>query len=195
MAENETLHLGDKRNRRWRLLRDAICSGTPADEAAELAGRCVTQVVKNLLRKDPIRGGPQIPLGEILGALQGPPSELAEVLDRCDGHQYADLLAEERGAPNSEIALERHFVRVLGNFLDQIGLEAVPSQFGDFVSYQAYRVSLESRLRPELQLLAKRVARDPTRPPRSSPRSREKREAEHGAMLRESLLPKGGMKQ
>jgi hypothetical protein len=192
MAENETLHLGDKRNRRWRLLCEAVCLGMPPEDAAKLAGSCVNQVVKNLLRYDPIRGGPQIPMGDILGALRTP-SELARILENCDGHQYAHLLAEERGAPSSEVALERYFGRVLRNFLDQVAIEAVPSRFGNFARYEAYRTVLERDLAPEFRALAKRVAHDPSRPPRSPPRSRAVREAEHGAMLRESLLPRSGM--
>lgn len=194
MAENETLHLGDKRNRRWRHLCEGVKAGLPPAEVANRVTRCVTQVMKNILRHDPLRGGPEYPLGELLGAMNRGRGEVALVLGRCDGHQYAHLLAEEQGAPDSQTALEHHFERVTGNFLDQIGMEVVPTRFGSFPEYQAFRGEVEREARPALRELAKQVAANPSKAPRNAPRSKAERADAQSSILRESLLPQAGVR-
>lgn len=194
MAENETLDLGDRRNGRWRHLRDGVLSGASADETAELAARCVKGVMKRILRYDPIRGGPEYPLSDLLNAMESGPSAVNQVLDRCDGHQYAHLLAEESGEGGAEAVLSRHFERVVGNFMDQIGLHATPERFSSFREFQEFRRQVEVQVRPQLQELAKQVAANPNKPPRSAPRSKAEKEQASVTILRESLLPRGGVR-
>lgn len=194
MAENETLDLGDRRNRRWRHLRDGVLSGAGADEIAERAARCVENVMKRILRYDPIRGGPEYPLSDLLNAMEKGPAAVNQVLDHCDGHQYAHLLAEESGEGGSEAVLTRHFERVVGNFMDQIGVDATPERFGSFREFQEFRRQVEAEVRPRLQGLAKQVAANPTKPPRSAPRSKVEKEQATVTILRESLLPRAGVR-
>lgn len=195
MAENETLDLGDKRNRRWRHLRDGVLSGASPDEIADRAARCVETVLKRILRYDPIRGGPEYPLADLLNAMGKGPAAINQVLNRCDGHQYAHLLAEESGEGGSEAVLSRHFERVVGNFMDQIGVDATPERFGSFREFQQFRRQVEDLARPRLQELAKQVSANPTKPPRSAPRSKTEREQANVTILSESLLPRAGVRR
>lgn len=194
MAENETLDLGDRRNRRWRHLRDGVLSGANAEETADLAARCVQGVMKRILRYDPIRGGPEYPLSDLLSAMERGPTAVAEVLDRCEGHQYAHLLAEESSDGGAEAVLSRHFERVVGNFMDQIGVNATPERFGSFREFQDFRRQVEEQARPQLRELAKQVAANPNKPPRSAPRSRAEKEQASVTILRESLLSRAGVR-
>lgn len=194
MAENETLHLGDKRNRRWRHLCDGVLKGGAAEDTAERAVRCVTSVMKNILRFDPVRGGPEYPFVDLLVAMEKGPSEVAEVLARCGGHEYAHLLAEEAGGADRESVLNRHFGRVVGNFMDQIGLEAVPERFKSFPEFQAFRAEVERQAAPQLRDLAKQIAANPTRPPRRAAQTKGERDAAHVTILTESLLPRSGVR-
>lgn len=194
MAENETLHLGDKRNRRWRHLCDGVLKGATPEETAKRAARCVVSVMKNILRYDPARGGPEYPVGELLEAMQKGPEETNRVLARCDGHQYAHLLAEEDASGGAEAILSKHFERVVGNFLEQVGLEAMPERFRSFPEFQSFCRQVEAEVRPQLRELAKQVAANPTKPPRSSPRPKAEREAATSTILRESLLSRVGVR-
>lgn len=194
MAENETLHLGDKRNRRWRHLCDGVMTGSTAEETGERAARCVTSVMKKILSFDLVRGGPEYPVGELLDAMARGPNEVKLVLARCGGHAYAHLLAEEAGGTDRETILARHFERVVGNFMDQIGLEAVPGHFNSFPEFQSFRADVERHAAPHLRELAKQIAANPTKPPRSAARPRGERGAAQATILRESLLPRSGVK-
>lgn len=188
MAENETLDLGDRRNRRWRHLCDRVLKGATPEEAAECLAGCVVGTLKCILRKDPLRGGPQYPLADMLDALQTGPREVRDVLARCQGHQYAHLLAEEPCGLPPETTLRNHCQRIGDNFFDQIELEAVPGRFSTFSSAKAFRADVERLTAPRFAEAARQIVADPTRPPRSAPRTKAERKTLQHSLLRESLL-------
>lgn len=188
MAENETLDLGSRRNRRWRHLCGLIAAGESPAVAAQATAACLLQTMKKVLC-DPMERKPQFPVADLLAALSGSPDDVTDVLTRCGGHQYADLLAQEHGAPTPQIACERLLGTVADRFLDQIGLEIVGTDHHrTFPDFRRYKNELHAALAPAIRTLAAKVASDPSRPPRADARSRATRAEDHATLLRESLL-------
>lgn len=192
MAENETLDLGDRRNKRWRVLCNRVLSGASADEAADCLVRCVKGTLSRILRHDQMRGGPEFPFGDLLGAMQRSEADRDAVLSRCHGHQYAHLLAEEPCGQDPETTMSNYCRAIGGKFLDQIEHEAMPTRFASFSGSRAFRAQVERLAEAGLQSIARQVASNPSRAPRTPPRSRAKREGLQRSLLGESLLSRRG---
>lgn len=192
MAENETLDLGDRRNRRWRHLCDRVLGGADAAEAADCLVRCVKSTLARIVRHDPLRGGPEYPLGELLGAMQQGERQRDAVLSKCNGHQYAHLLAEEPCGQDPETTVASHCRQIGGRFLDQIEHEAMPTRFASFADSRAFRAQVERLAESGLRDIARQVAANPDRAPRNPPRPKAERQGLQRSILSESLLPRGG---
>jgi hypothetical protein len=79
-----------------------------------------------------------------------------------------------------------------GKFLDQIEHEAMPIRFASFSESRAFRAQVERLAETGLQSIARQIASNPSRAPRTAPRSRAKRDGLQRSLLGESLLSRRG---
>lgn len=194
MAENETLDLGDRRNRRWRHFCDRVLGGATSEEAATCLANCVTGTLKRILRNDPAHGGPEYPVAQLLDAMQRGEVDRDAVLSQCHGHQFAHLLAEEDCGRDPESTIRSHCDRIAGKFWDQIEIEAVPSRFGSFDESRLFYAELKQHAASMLNEIARQVGNNPTKPPRSRSRPKAEREGQQRSILQESLLSRSGVR-
>jgi len=194
MAENETLDLADGRNSGWARLGRLIASGVEPVRAGEVAGACLLHLSKRLLKMDSKWGCQQFPVKDLLEAVRSSDRKrVSAVLARCEGHEYAQLLAECRPADDSMQVAKEFLHRILDRFGDQYELHQTgEGRFSDFDSFAKFREEMQAAAAPEIDRIAAQIANNPDGPPRSAPKAKAKREAEHSAILRESLLKVGG---
>ncbi|GAG26716.1 unnamed protein product, partial [marine sediment metagenome] len=161
MAENESLDLG--RARRWRQVLNAVVSGQPTDQIALLVLACVRQTLKKL--RSPIVQGrpPQIPFAALLDAVFGDRGEFRRIVNRCQGHEFAQLFYDcTFGALSREDAVERFLLATFDRYADQIVIEAAKADNSHtFPQVQSLLDHVRARVEPGLRDIAQQLAVDP----------------------------------
>ena len=163
MAENESLDL--RKSPRWRRLLDAVKNGTPANQMALLAKRCLIETV-NALSKPLYAGGPpQVPLAELLDAVVHNPQEIKQIVRRCHGHDFVLLLCDSTlGVVSCEVAAENFLSAIVEKYCAKIEIQAAK----DGGQYTLPRIrsqldQMQAHLRSDKKKLAQQLAANPNR--------------------------------
>jgi hypothetical protein len=171
MAENESLDLA--RTRRWQRVYRAIVGGQSAEQIADLAEVCLRQTI-NAIHKPVDRGGPpQVPLGDLLNALECGPKEVERIVQDCKGHDFARLFQNSGlDTPCREVAAENFLLAIYDKYSDQIAMQCVQDGRYTFARVRLKLDQIQSTLRPGIRQLAHQLAANPNRPLRRSKSSK-----------------------
>jgi hypothetical protein len=181
MAENETLDLLRKGNRRWRDILDLIAAGQPDGVIEESIKRGLYRTFQKVAK--------QMPLGPLLrAAIAG--DDTADLVRQAEARDYACLVALVV-SPGIEVAsaAEQVVLAVLDKFLDQMAMEAVGSgAHRDFESFVAARDRWKGGVAGTVHEIAAKIAQNPTASLRMPPTPRAVKEAGRKRMAGMSLL-------
>ncbi len=190
MAENEYLDIS--RSHRWHRVYDAVRDDEPVDQIVDLAEISLRETIRALHKPLFPGGPPQVPLGDLLSAVEDGPGALDRVVRRCRGHDFALLFRDaSRGATSRKEAREQFLSAVCEKICDQIEHKIVcPDGQRTFGRIRATLDQVTQGLGPEISRLAGQLAADPES---KLVRSRGRRSPvpDTRAILKESLLGVG----
>jgi len=162
MAENESLDLGDPGGQRWRHVHDAVRKKQSPEEVAHKVTRKLPQALRKAF-KEFIEAGVTV---EQLLENRHNPKAMAQLVRKCQGHDYAHLLAETAAVETN--ADDRQFFMsfatgVVERVFDQItqdvaGCTAWPSITG----VREFIARVQPLIDGDVKRIAAKLASDPT---------------------------------
>lgn len=189
MAENESLDIRHSSGQRWAAIIDAVRKGQPPEKVARQVRRKLTQALRKALKQLAEKGAPLA----TLVANRDSPSSLTALVKQSECHDYAELFRQAALAANrgdAEAVLNSFVGGAWEIVADQIAQIASGSErWANVVDLQAYLDEVRQHAEPDLQRIAKGLAKDPSSMPRCRPRRGEEKVDATAEMMEMSLLP------
>jgi hypothetical protein len=162
MAENESLDLREPGGQRWRHVQDAISK----QQSPEVVAHKVTLKLPQALRKavkEFIEAG--VPFSEFLENRRDPKA-LERLVRKCQGHDYAHLLAEtaavESAADDCQF-ISSFVIGVLDRVTNQVAHNLVgTSAWPDAVGLRDFFAQVQPLVGKDVQRIAAKLAADPS---------------------------------
>lgn len=188
MAENESLDLGNPGGQRWNQFHDAVRKGNPPENAAEIAQRKLPAALRKAFKEFVEHG---VSFDQLLAARHDPKA-LAKLVRKCDGHEYAHLFADtaasERTSSNDDLV--RSFLNgIVERICDQISQSVVGSAIWQSIpKVRDYLRDVRKHWEPDIQRIAKKLAKDPTWNPTRGSRKKAEKSDDTQQLLGMSLM-------
>jgi hypothetical protein len=173
MAENESLDLANPGGQRWNHVLDSVRKGKSADDVAHKMSRKIPAALRKALKEFAEAG---VTL-EALLKVRHDPKQLARLVRKCQGHEYAHLFAttaNSQGLAGNEEMMSAFVGAVVERVTDQIIQEVGGTeQWNDLRSLHTFFDQVKQRLESDLQRISRKLAVNPGWSPTARPREKE----------------------
>jgi hypothetical protein len=169
VAENDSLDVKSPYGRRWLIAQHIAQQGGSSAAVGRAAKKAIHGAIKNSLRQ---LGGAGAGLGAFLKAKDSA-DECRKLLQKCKGHDYAQLLVDQMRAnpgETDEQLLRRWICAAIDKVNDHLSHALVGSDhFPSFFETQKLFGEVEASLARDVQHISQHLAKDPARMPSRLP--------------------------
>jgi hypothetical protein len=182
VAENEILDPYDKRSAYRRQLLNNLLAGDPVESVAGQLGQILWSGAARVTKRGLVR--------DLLDAQSTGAVELRNRVRSSGGSMFAQVFEKQAALTDDpEEALRNTMQHEAQRYLDQLGLEVVPSEsWPNLQGFLEFSKGVVKQLEELISTLARKLRERPDKAPRKPPVCREKREANRIALNRVSLL-------
>ena len=173
MAENESLDLGHPGGQRWLHVHDAVKKQQSAEEVAHTVTRKLPQALRKAF-KEFVEVGVTV---EQFFDARHDPKAMARLVRKCQGHDYAHLLAEtaavEFGSDNRQF-ITTFLNGIVERVSDQITHDvAGTAAWPDIAGVRDFFARVETCVATDVQRIAAKLASDPRWSPTVKSKSKD----------------------
>lgn len=146
---------------RWRRVLNVVLDDKSAEEIAPVVVESLRLNLKAL--RKPIWGhSPQVPLADLLDAVEGDPRVIDQIVRQCKGHDFVRLFRDSAAyAKTREEALVRYLGGMIEKFFDQIEYRAVQRGHCTFPDVRSRLYQVKVLVKPDIERIARQLAANP----------------------------------
>lgn len=161
MAENESLDLGNPGGQRWRHVHDAVKKQQSPEEVAHKVTRKLPQALRKAI-KEFVEAGVTV---EQLLENRRDPKAMSQLVRKCQGHDYAHLLAET-AAVESSADDRQFFTSFLNSVVERVSDRithdvAGTSAWPNIAGVRDFFARVQPFIASDVQRIASKLAADP----------------------------------